>query len=340
MTQTLIDNFSIEAEEELEKRKSSYDEIKKALIKDLKEICSSYNGINVIGRLKDPKKIREKIYRKNYYTKYHGNAVDFINDLPDGIGIRIVCSLNSDEKQIVESINKAVLSGRYSFTISTEGQPQIQKNGFDIYRMDGIYDKEGQKIRFELQVKSQTHNLWGEVEHALFYKNYDFIIGGDVFTGFMKNIYKELEIIDDELTALNRYLKKSNDDRYAELREIATRIIEERFEKEIKSIIGCAIDLREVYVLLAEILIKFDRTNNDEIIQQIQELTVKLKNAKDVTTDDFALSEEKLDEDSVANRHLEIARLIDQNIKAGDIYWFFFFDIYMKISKPSDYSKG
>ena len=50
-------------------------------------------------------------------------------------------------------------------------QPQKQKNGFDIYKIDGRYELGGYPVRFELQIKALVNSFWGEVEHKIIYKN-------------------------------------------------------------------------------------------------------------------------------------------------------------------------
>ena len=38
-------------------------------------------------------------------------------------------------------------------------------------------------VRIELQIKSLTNYFWGEIEHSLFYKNYDYTISNDFYAG-------------------------------------------------------------------------------------------------------------------------------------------------------------
>ena len=51
-------------------------------------------------------------------------------------------------------------------------QPQLQRNGFTIYRIDGYYLFNGRKVNFELQIKSMVHSFWSEIEHQVVYKKY------------------------------------------------------------------------------------------------------------------------------------------------------------------------
>ena len=158
----------------------------------LNELLEDVKGITISGRSKDANNIAEKIYRKNYMMKYN-DAAKFIEELPDGIGVRIICLLNQDEVKIYKHLidrmpderrigNK---SFRYkqngNFFVCTENQPEKQKNNLDIYRMDCIWVENEKPVRVELQIKSLTNYFWGEIEHSLFYKNYDFTIGNSFY---------------------------------------------------------------------------------------------------------------------------------------------------------------
>ena len=186
----------------------------------LNELLEDVKGITISGRSKDANNIAEKIYRKNYMMKYN-DAAKFIEELPDGIGVRIICLLNQDEVKIYKHLidrmpderqigNK---SFRYrqdgNFFVCTENQPEKQKNNLDIYRMDCIWVENEKQVRVELQIKSLTNYFWGEIEHSLFYKNYDFTIGNSFYSGLMKNIHNELQNIDVEMASLENHMKKS-----------------------------------------------------------------------------------------------------------------------------------
>ena len=96
--------FIVEATKVLKNRKSNYEEIISKVESYLETLLSENHGITISGRVKDADNIAEKIYRKNYLVKY-SNAEDFVNDLPDGIGIRILrVSINkyTTEKDINE----------------------------------------------------------------------------------------------------------------------------------------------------------------------------------------------------------------------------------------------
>ena len=56
----------------------------------------------------------------------------------------------------------------------SEKQPTFQKNGFEIYKVDGRYVVEGGYfVNFELQIKSLVNIFRGEIDHSVLYKNYN-----------------------------------------------------------------------------------------------------------------------------------------------------------------------
>ena len=89
-------------------------------------------------------------------------------------------------------------------------------------------------IPYELQIKSLVHCLWGEVEHSLFYKKYDYIISNSYYAQLMQSMDKELENIDGQICALKSHLEQSDTDQSKNVREIAAYLL----SKSCKDILG------------------------------------------------------------------------------------------------------
>ena len=134
---------------------------------------------NISCRVKSTESLREKILRNHYYKRYP-NANDLIFKLSDLIGIRIECRFGDDEKKIYRFLKKYFnkkldddfyCSDNYNniFLKLSGKQPQKQKNGFTIYRIDGKLLYENLLIPFELQIKSLTNMFWSEIEHQIIY---------------------------------------------------------------------------------------------------------------------------------------------------------------------------
>ena len=145
--------------------------------------------LNVNYRIKSIESLKEKILRHNLYVKYK-TPENLLNNLSDLIGFRIECRFVEDEKKIYEDIlelfDTAEGDGYYSnplnsailLKLDTE-QPQKQKNGFEIYKIDGKYKKDEVEINFELQIKSLVNVFWGEIDHKVLYKNFNYMLTED-----------------------------------------------------------------------------------------------------------------------------------------------------------------
>ena len=96
--------FIKNASEILSSKSKEYKRIIDKIEHYLHELLEDVKGITISGRSKDANNIAEKIYRKNYMMKYNNDAAKFIEELPDGIGIRIVCLLNQDEVKIYKKL--------------------------------------------------------------------------------------------------------------------------------------------------------------------------------------------------------------------------------------------
>ena len=344
-----IENASKILSSKSEEYKRIIDKIEQYLYGLLKDV----KGVTISGRSKDANNIAEKIYRKNYMMKYN-NAEEFIKDLPDGIGVRIVCLLNQDEVKIYKHLidrmpderqieNK---SFRYikggNFLVCTENQPEKQKNNLDIYRMDCIWDENGKLVRVELQIKSLTNYFWGEIEHSLFYKNYDFTIGNDFYKGLMDNIHNELKNIDIELALLENHIKKNEHNQILEIRQISASMISHKFSEPIQKIVGCKIDLRESFMLLTDMHFGISSDLKDNL-DKFNSLIDKLDKAKTDTMDKgyINLDKKNFDEKEIFAAGKGIANIIHTNIHDGDVFWQFLFLMYKNLfyDKEKNYSE-
>lgn len=344
--------FIDEATKLLKDRKVNYEKIISRVESYLETLLSEIHDITISGRVKDADNIAEKIYRKNYLIKY-SNAEDFINDLPDGIGIRIVCMLNEDEENIYNQLakllkNRKKIKGKEyyyqdgkNFYVCLDNQPEKQKNDLDIYRMDCLWD-DGEIVRIELQIKSLTNYFWGEIEHSLFYKNYDYTISNDFYAGLMKNIHNELLNIDVEMSALEKHMKKTTQNQIQEIRQISAAMISQKFSERIQSIIGYKIDLRESYVLLVDMYFGVSTDVKDNI-NKFNKLIDKLDRTNDTSLkcEYDSLYKMNFVERDVAKSTLGISKLINDNVQSGDVFWQFLYLMYKSIyaEEENNYSE-
>lgn len=246
------------------KLEDKYDELEElsVVIQDnffeiLKE--NSIEFLNISARVKSPESLKEKILRNKYYKRYpDGNKL--IYNLSDLIGVRIECRFADDERNIYRFFKKYFnknSDGNYyynendeNFYLKLEGkQPQKQKNGFTIYRVDGKYFFNGNDIPFELQIKSLVNMFWGEIEHEIIYKNSNYIIENNFLKDIMGSIKNNLSMIDKQLvTVFNHFetkKKTDSDSRKKHLENIVSKIIYDLFANKMKNSIGMTVDFKK-----------------------------------------------------------------------------------------------
>lgn len=341
-----IEKLTRKAEQYLEQGKERCEEIFNDIVQTLDPIVCK-KGWTVNGRVKNEKSLREKILRKGYYKDYDDGET-IIDELPDLIGVRVQCLLNREEAEVYEILkNKrekldeekcSVYSTKNGkkMTLLLQNQPEKQKNGHEIYRIEGkYYCDSGQKeiVHFELQIKSMVHLFWGELEHSMFYKNYDFFISQKILTQSMDNILAELDLIDREMDGLQSNFSRCKADRINELKSVCVFVIQKEYQDKFNQFYGCDMDLRAAYRLIVEI--KFKNTNREETAEQnLCEIIQRSKNAdlanvREMIQDDF-------DAGNISQNKRECAEWLDVLVKE-DVYWEAFFCMYALLEQKDDY---
>ena len=176
--------------------------------------------IAVSSRIKSESSLKEKIIRNRYMVDYD-RAKELISDIPDLIGVRIECKFVKDEKDIFMQIKKIFNmtdDGKFFYSKSNKNiflymydrQPLRQKNGFEIYKIDGEYTFLNRKIKFELQIKSLVNVFWSEIEHKIIYKNSTYILEDKFLKDMMSSIKNNLTMIDGQLLNIYDNFKSGN----------------------------------------------------------------------------------------------------------------------------------
>ena len=215
--------------------------------------------IKVSSRVKSSSSLREKIIRNNYYKKYQ-SAEEVISNLSDLIGIRVECRFIEDEmgiyKILKKHFNKRNSDGYYYNELNenirlelTGKQPQEQKNGFEIFRIDGVYEINDRIIRFELQIKSLVNIFWGELEHKIVYKDHNYRIADGFLKELMGSIKKNLTMIDNQLLMIyNQFNSINSIDpmmRKSKVEVFLSKIIYDIFSAKMQNNIGFGVDFKE-----------------------------------------------------------------------------------------------
>ena len=215
--------------------------------------------LNVNYRIKSSESLREKILRHNFYMKYE-TPENLVHNLSDLIGFRIECRFIEDEEKIYREIVSLFKikeeDGYYSNPLNSsimlkldEKQPQIQKNGFEIYKIDGKYSKDGVIVNFELQIKSLVNVFWGEIDHRVLYKNFNYMLTEDFFRDIMSSIKDNLAMIDRQLMLVFNHLNDMDTSNAVtkknQLQSLLSKIIHDTYIVKVRQEIGFVVDFKK-----------------------------------------------------------------------------------------------
>ena len=255
--------FIEEVLDELETKREAFEEIAKEIGDFFEETLrdTEKGYLNVNTRVKSCNSLKEKIIRNQYYQKYKTKELLFQN-LSDVIGIRIECRFIEDEADLYRYIKRffnerSRIDNEMYFNSKkpnillnlTDKQPQEQKNGIKIYRIDGKYVGGQTEINFELQIKSLVNVFWGEIEHKVIYKNFNYVIADKFYKDIMKSIKNSLSTIDQQLLLISNQFEQSEKDSYQsqeeEMEKVLSKIIYDLFAVKMKESIGVLVDFKK-----------------------------------------------------------------------------------------------
>lgn len=217
--------------------------------------------LNINSRVKSSKSLKEKIIRNQYYQKYNTKETLF-KHLPDIIGVRIECRFIQDEMDLYKFIKRTFneKSDEHSdFYYSSQNeniflnlgmkQPQEQKNGMKIYRIDGKYIDGDEVVNFELQIKSLVNVFWGEIEHKVIYKNFNYVIADQFYKDIMKSIKTSLSTIDQQLLLISNQFAQVEDNSFLsqekQMEKMLAKVVYDIFAKRMKESIGVLVDFKK-----------------------------------------------------------------------------------------------
>lgn len=242
--------------------------------------------LNVNSRVKSSESLKEKIIRNNYYKKYN-SPEELFKNLSDLIGIRIECRFIEDENNMYEKIKRNFTQkdeyGYYHNKINENikldlagEQPQQQRNGFEIFRIDGFYQYGERKFNFELQIKALVNIFWSEIEHKVIYKNNNYMLEDGFFRNIMGSIKKNLSMIDNQLLLIYKQVNQLNtidpNIRKSQLETMMAKIIYDIFSTKMKSYMGLVVDFRRS----CDVIMKYIfRTNNAENLDEYNQTLLK-----------------------------------------------------------------
>lgn len=252
----------------LRENREEFQQIRKEIKYILLDILNNKNDMimDISSRIKTENSLREKIIRNRLYLEYE-TSEDILYNMHDIIGLKIECRFIDEEWRIFDFIkqyfNVACDNGYYTCSkyghikleLSTM-QPLLQKNGFPIYRIDGYYERGGDRnINFELQIKSMVNSFWGDIEHKLVYKNTNYYVYDDFMKNMLWSINSNLTTIDRQLRVI--YDEMENSDRQqmglvseANFEKILAKAINDLFTEKLKESIGFTINIKNTSNIL------------------------------------------------------------------------------------------
>lgn len=255
--------FIEEVLDELEDRRPMLEEISKEIEDFFEEVLrgTEKGYLNINTRVKGFKSLKEKIIRNQYYQKYETKELLFQN-VTDIIGVRIECRFIQDEADLYKYIKrffneKSEVNNEWYFNskrpnilLSLAGkQPQEQKNGMKIYRIDGKYVENEIEVNFEVQIKSLVNVFWGEIEHKVIYKNFNYVIADKFYKDIMKSIKNSLSTIDQQLLLISNQFDQGEEDSYItqeeQMEKILAKMIYDIFAIKMKESIGVLVDFKK-----------------------------------------------------------------------------------------------
>lgn len=310
-------------------------EIAENIVEYLKDQLDSSNITNITFRTKSEYSLREKIIKNNYFLDIE-DPEQMLMSISDLIGVRIECRFIKEEEILFNEIKQLFtfdLDNGY-FKIDegscislklSDKQPQIQKNGFEIYKIDGIYEYGKNKFNFELQIKSMVNVFWGEIDHRILYKNYNYMMNENFIKEIMASIKDSLSMVDKQLQILFDHVQRFDASAVSsasnQLNYLLSKIIHDVFSAKVQDEIGFVFNFKKTTDIIVEYLqIKASKEKELSYGESFVQLIDKINN---ISTLDMQL-QNQVDFDRKLNFSDDFTRMIgNQIIKiiGKDFYW-------------------
>lgn len=211
--------------------------------------------IGVTSRVKTSDSLKEKILRNSLYKSCSADKIVF--EVHDIIGVRLECRFFKDEQDLYRRICEVFCVDVGDGCFSPVGkktvklkldtpQPEKQRNGFDIYRIDGYVVYAGESYRFELQIKSLVNSFWSEIEHKLIYKNVTVGQTDNLMKDMLNSIHESLTGVDHQLNLIfDRISGNTIDGQFAQLEKMLSLGLNEIYTAIVKSKMGIPVSITE-----------------------------------------------------------------------------------------------
>ena len=275
-----------------EKKMPSFQYAEGQLIAAFRRMFNSGESIvNIHTRIKTVNSLREKLIRNEFYLAFD-EPEDALDNLSDLIGIIMQCRFIRNEAELYKQLFRYFReTGKgYSECIADSSiflnlrmpQPQIQRNGFTIFRIDGYYLFNDTRINFELQIKSLVHAFWSEIEHEVVYKNPEFIMYDTFNRSMLGAIRDNLDVVDRQLEIMYKEIALESKTAQIGMDEqgfklFVARSINELVNRKMKESIGFATDFKKCSATIAQYIYVHDfangENNRERMIEYLELLT-------------------------------------------------------------------
>ena len=308
----------------------------------------------VSSRIKSENSLKEKIIRNRYMVDY-SNPAELISDIPDLIGIRIECKFVKEEEDIfmqIKSYFNRTDDGKYFYSKANKNirlylfdrQPLRQKNGFEIYKIDGVYIYGKNSFNFELQIKSMVNVFWGEIDHKILYKNYNYMVTENFFKQIMASLKESLSMIDRQLMILYDHVSSldaaATISAKAQLKILLSKIIHDVFSNKVREEFGFVFNFNNTTDIIVDYLYMKSVKEKD---MSYGENFVDLINSINSIADIDLNLEEYLELDGNPNYFDSFTQSVGETILEvinKDFAWYLFFKIIFVIEEGSDNAKS
>lgn len=234
--------------------------------------------VSLSSRIKNRDSLKEKMIRNRFYLDYH-TPEEALDNLSDLIGITLQCRFIRNETELYQKLfeyfdnstvdDYAVCRKDPDVYLNLKmPQPQTQRNGFAIYRLDGYCVFQKKRIRYELQIKSLVHNFWSDIEHEVVYKNPDFVMYDKFNKAMLGAIRDNLDVVDRQLEIM--YNEISYESGQAQIgmdekgfKAFMARSINELVNRKMKESLGFVTDFKKCSAILAQYIYVHDFVNGE-----------------------------------------------------------------------------
>ncbi len=267
MTLQLFD-FIEDTMHEYERRYASFEYAEKVLKSAFTEIVEGYGmtGVTVHSRIKSYDSLKEKLLRNKFYRNCR-NGDEALANMHDLVGITLECQFIRNEVEIYNRLMTSFSRTPLGMSSCPEYpavylnldmiQPQLQRNGFTIYRIDGFYDFNGEKICFELQIKALVHRFWSEIEHKVVYKNPDFVSYDRFIKDILSSVRDNLDIVDRQLELIYDQISMDTANKgigfsETEFKRLTASSISRLINQKLNQSLGFTLDFKNASAMLAQ----------------------------------------------------------------------------------------